>query len=219
MQDISKEKVVYFVRHGQSVDNAAPVYQHADSPLSLTGQKQAKKVALRVSNIPFDCLITSPQPRAIQTANKISSATGKTPEYSGLFVERIKPKSVNGIPHSDEKATKIWAEWNESLYKSGSKIENGENYEEIIKRADEALNYLANRKERLIMVVTHGYFLRTLISRVLTGDLLTGDLFKEFQNAGLMENTGLSALKYGIGKNGEYGWRLWFYNDHSHLAN
>lgn len=218
MQDLNKEKIVYLVRHGQSIDNVAPVYQHYDSPLSPVGKDQAGKVALRVSNLAFDCLITSPQPRAVETANAIAKATGKIPEYSYLFVERQKPKRINGASHKDEKATAVWRKWNDSLYLPGVKVEDGENFDEIIKRADDALNFLLERQEKTILVVTHGYFLRTLIAKVLTDNLLTGDLLKKIQSVGLIENAGLSALKYKADMDGRYSWRLWFYNDHSHLS-
>ena len=32
------EKTIYFIRHGQSEDNAAPVFQAPDSPLSELGR-------------------------------------------------------------------------------------------------------------------------------------------------------------------------------------
>ena len=40
-------KVVYFVRHGQSEDNVAPVFQSPDSPLSAVGRNQAARIAAR----------------------------------------------------------------------------------------------------------------------------------------------------------------------------
>ena len=47
-----------------------------------------------------------------------------------------------------------------------------------------------------------------------------GDNFWNFQSRVTMENTGLSVLKYGKYSK-DYGdtlWRLWIYNDHSHLG-
>ena len=37
MADETSAKVVYFVRHGQSEDNVAPVFQAPESPLSAVG--------------------------------------------------------------------------------------------------------------------------------------------------------------------------------------
>src|SRR3989338_8930696 len=71
------EKIVYFVRHGQSADNVAPVFQSPDSPLNEKGQQQAESIAQRVSKLSFDALIASPFERAKQTAEAIAKATGK----------------------------------------------------------------------------------------------------------------------------------------------
>jgi len=45
MADETSAKVVYFVRHGQSEDNVAPVFQSPDSPLRGYGQDTCKKVS------------------------------------------------------------------------------------------------------------------------------------------------------------------------------
>ena len=89
------KKVINFVRHGQSNDNALPVFQSTDSPLSKNGQAQAKQIANRVSKLSFDSLISSPLLRAKETAEAISQAAGKEIEVSSLLVEMIKPKTIN----------------------------------------------------------------------------------------------------------------------------
>ena len=210
-------KIVYFVRHGQSVDNALPVFQSKESPLSELGRKQAEKIAHRISRISFEKLLSSPLARARETAEAISKTTGKEPEYFELFVERKKPFSLYGKRHEDEKAKKLDESWRESLYASGPRAEDGENFDDLIIRADEALNFLSNRKEEKIVLVTHGYFLRTMIARVIFGDLLTPAAFRNFQRRVLLENTGLSAIKLCNTRDGLV-WKLWIYNDHTHLG-
>ena len=42
MADETSAKVVYFVRHGQSEDNIAPVFQSPDSPLSAVGRQASR---------------------------------------------------------------------------------------------------------------------------------------------------------------------------------
>lgn len=211
-------KTVYFVRHGQSVDNVAPVFQSPDSPLSEKGKKQAKYVADRVSKLSFDALITSPLRRAEETARAIERVTGKTPETSDLFVERIKPTGINGKPYADEHAQTVWKEWEKSLYTSTMKVEDGENFDELTDRADRALAFLTSRPEDSLVVVTHGFFLRTIVARVLFCTHLTGEAFRQFQKSASMENTGLTVLRYQSDFEQETAWRLWVYNDHAHLG-
>lgn len=211
-------KIVYFLRHGQSEDNISPVFQAPDSPLSETGRLQAKYIADRVSKISFDTLISSPYPRAKETAEIIAEATKKSPEYSELFIERIKPTSISGKPFSDSEADKIWRQWEESLYTSGLRSEDGENYDDLVARADKALEFLNLREEESIVVVTHGFFLRTIVARVILGDLLTDAAYKQFQSSASMENTGLTVLRYESGFEKAAKWKLWIYNDHAHLG-
>jgi len=218
MSDQNPEKVVYFVRHGQSADNIAPVFQSPDSPLSEEGLKQAERIAQRVSKLSFDTLIASPFCRAKETAEVIAKATQKEPELSELFVERIKPSSINGKPYTDEKAQAIWKKWHETLITPELRVEDGENFSDIVTRADKALTFLSSRPEKSLVVVTHGYFLRTMVGRVLLGDSLTGEAFKNIQMHAEHENTGMTVLRYHGGFEKEPTWNLWIYNDHAHLG-
>lgn len=218
MSEQKIEKIVYFVRHGQSADNVAPVFQSPDSPLNEKGLQQAERIADRVSKLSFDALIASPFRRAKETAEAIAKATQKEPEFSELFVERIKPTSINGKPYTDEQANIAWREWEKSLFTPDVQVEDGENFEDIINRAEKALEFLSTRPEQSLVVVTHGYFLRTMVARVLLGDSLTGEAFRNFQAHAGHENTGLTVLRYQGGFEEESSWRLWIYNDHAHLG-
>lgn len=215
---MSREKTVYLIRHAQSTDNVAPVFQSPDSTLNEKGRKQAESIASRISKLSFDALIASPFERAKQTAEAIAKATGKQLEFSELFVERVKPNYINSKPYTDEKAHALWREWEKSLYTPGLHAEDGENFDDLIARADNALAFLQKREEQSFVVVTHGYFLRTIVIRVLLGDLLSGEAFRNIQRTTAMENTGLTVLQYRDRFEEKPAWRLWIYNDHAHLA-
>lgn len=212
------EKTVYLVRHGQSADNVAPVFQSPDSPLNEVGRRQAESIAGRISKLSFDALISSSFQRARETAEVIGKMAGREPEFSDLFVERVKPASINGKPYEDEQANSTWRAWEKSLYTPGMRVEDGENFDDLVARADKALAFLQNRKERSLVVVTHGYFLTTIVARVLLDDTLSGESFRNFQRSTGHENTGLTAIRYAAGFEDPARWRLWIYNDHAHLA-
>ncbi len=211
-------KIVYFVRHGQSLANAAAIFQPPDSPLSETGRRQAACLAQRVSKLSVETLLSSPLERAKETASAIADATGLEPEYSDLFVERMKPPRINGKPFTDQEAQAVWTEWNKSLYVPGMRVGGGENFDDLIARADAALAFLQARAEASMVVVTHGYFLRTVVARAVLGDLMSGPMFKRFQRIAGLENTGLAAMRHGELAGGERGWRVLYYNDHAHLT-
>jgi len=213
------EKIVYFVRHGQSEDNAAPLFQGPQSPLSEKGKMQANFIAKRVCSLSFEALISSPLQRAKQTAEAIALSTHKQIDFSDLFVERVKPSEINGKPHPDKRASELWRDWEKSMSTPGLRVSDAENYDDIIIRADRALAYLYDRPEKILVVVTHGYFLRALVARVLLGDSLSAKSFKHFHTSvSGMENTGVSVLLYEGAFEQEPCWRLHAYNDHTHLA-
>lgn len=220
MDKSKTEKIVYFVRHGQSEANlpSSSIFQPPESPLTELGRKQAERIAQRVSRLHFEVLISSPFARAKETTEKISEKTGIKPEFSDLFVERIRPTRAVGKSKNSPEISQLWSAWEDSLYAPGAKIEDGENFNEIITRADMALDFLKNKAAREIVVVTHGFFLRTIIARVILGEFLTSAAFKNFQTrVPSIENTGLSVLTYGVTAGGP-AWHLWIYNDHAHLA-
>jgi broad specificity phosphatase PhoE len=171
-----------------------------------------------VSHLSFDALLASPYQRAKETADAIGKITGKAPECVELFTERVKPTSINGKPYTDAQAQRTWRAWEHSLYTPGMRVEDGENYDDLITRAEKALALLTDRAEPSIVVVTHGYFLRTIVARVILGEALSGDTFKHFHTVASMENTGLTVLRYQVGVDEGPCWRLWIYNDHAHLA-
>lgn len=217
MSDKKVEKIIYFVRHGQSEDNIMPVFQSPNSPLTKQGESQADILAERISKLSFGKLISSPFKRAKQTAESISKISNKEVEYSNLFTESEKPAYVDGKSYEDAHADRLWREWEKSLYISGARVEDGENFDDILSRVDNALKFLESKTEDRIAVVSHSYFLRAIIARVMLGEHLSGDVFKKFQKNTNMENTGITVLRHRKGFEEGPTWRLWTYNDHSHL--
>jgi broad specificity phosphatase PhoE len=213
-----QKKTVYLVRHGQSIDNTSPVFQSVNAPLSEKGIAQAKKIAERLTTLQFETLISSPVQRAKETAEHISKKTSKKILFSDLFVERIKPTEIDGKPWSDEDANKIWREWEETLYIPGKRTSDGENFDDTIARVDRSLVFLEEQSESTLAVVTHGYFLRAVVARVLLGDSLTGPIMKRFQERTSIENTAITVLDYRDALEEGFAWRLWTLNDHSHFA-
>jgi broad specificity phosphatase PhoE len=211
------DKTVYFVRHAESAAKAEGVFQAPGTPLSEMGRRQAACVAQRVSKLPLEVLVSSTYERARETAGAISQATGLEPEYSALFVERIKPTVVHGEPVRDPAARAVWDQWNASFYLPGARTDGAENFESLIARVDAALAFLENRSETVIALVTHGHFLRALTARAVLAGNLSVETFKSFQSFATVENTALTIMRGGAAP-AERAWRVLVYNDYSHLA-
>ena len=65
---------LYIIRHGESQGN---VGQDVENPrLTELGQKQAELLALRLRNVKFDAILSSPLTRAVQTATPLAELRG-----------------------------------------------------------------------------------------------------------------------------------------------
>ncbi|MEK7479699.1 MAG: histidine phosphatase family protein [Patescibacteria group bacterium] len=216
-------KTIYFVRHGQSTGNIAPVYQAVDVPLTEAGKKQAQYVAERCAKLPIEVVVSSTQTRARETALIIAAETGHEVEFSDLFRERRKPSELNGKPFGDPEAERLNDKWWRSLMGKGPRALDGEAFEDLSARAGEALTYLIKRKEDNILVVTHGFYMRYLVARAIYGDALNGENFEPLARSLVMENTGITVLRHDASTPkqawGEPApWQFWIWNDHSHLG-
>jgi broad specificity phosphatase PhoE len=216
------QKTIYFFRHGQSEGNI----QHLDSInedihlaeqyLTELGREQSQRLAKRIAKFELDVLLSSTLTRARETTEIISQDRDYNIEYSDLLVERQKPSSIIGKLRSDELVLATEKAWKHSLFNSGEQVEDGDSYDTLITRADKALELLQSRPEQNIGVVTHQFFLNTLIIRAILGDSINPELYTRLQEQYWIENTGLTILQYSP----EYpytGWRVWVYNDYSHL--
>lgn len=210
-------KTVYFIRHGESEGNTGPIRQDGSSPLSVRGREQAMFMAERCSKLPIDILVASTMARAQQTAEIIGEKIGKDVVSSDLFTERRRPSAQTGKPKDDLEALKIDKDiWN-NFGTAGYRHSDEENFEDLRNRARKGLEFLANRPEENIAVVTHGFFMRIIMAHVVFRERLTGKECEQFMRTFHMENTGLTIIKYA-GPDKEPPWWVWTWNDHAHLG-
>ena len=79
---------IVLVRHGATALNLARVLQPPDTPLNASGFAQAEAVALELLALHPAGVISSDLPRALQTAQAISRATGLAVLTTELLQER-----------------------------------------------------------------------------------------------------------------------------------
>lgn len=217
LQDISSKKKIYFIRHGESEGNAGPVRQAGSSPLTQKGRAQAAYMGERMNKLPVDVLISSSMRRAGETAAIIGEKIGKVAEVSDLFVERRRPSAQTGQSKKDPATLAIDKIIFENFAVPGFRHSDEENFDDLKKRAEEALDYLAARPEGNIAVVTHGFFMRIILASVVFRDKLNGKECERFMRTFHMENTGLTILGFD-GYEVEPPWWVWVWNDHAHLG-
>jgi len=211
-------KTIYFVRHGQTEANLGKTYFGAKDPLTDHGREQAKMVAERSAKLPIEVVITSSMDRARDTANAICERTGLQYEVSDEFVEALEPTSIVGLERADVRHAEIFSKWREGFFATGEQIEDGENFDIMSKRADRALAYLEKRPESNLLVVSHGFFMRMLLGKVLFGPELTPlEYRKLIERVPRTENTHVSIFLYDE-DDAVAPWKLWVWNDHAHLG-
>jgi broad specificity phosphatase PhoE len=208
-------KNIYFVRHGESEGNQARLYQSAETSLSEKGHSQAKLIADRFSNIEVEIIISSDYIRAKQTAEYISQMTGKDIIENSLFRERKRPciqenrsKHIPELQEIDEKIEKNWdnLDWRYS---------DEENFVDLRQRAKKCFEFLENRQEDNIVVVTHKNFLHCLLWYCLFGVGVTPRESIIIKNNFIMSNTGIVWMQYD---EIETFWKIVTWNDHAHLG-
>lgn len=142
------------VRHGETALNVARVLQPADTPLSDTGLRQAALLARRIAEMRPAAIVSSPLPRAWQTAQAIALATGLPVEGMDTLQERHFG-SLRGQPYD--------VLGFDPLHMAEAPPGGGESLATFHARAAAALAALAQRQRPLpgpLVVVTHGLVLR-----------------------------------------------------------
>ena len=195
-------KTIYFVWHGESEHSVSEVQLGADSALTEKGIRQADFIAKRCRSFSLEAIIASPYKRARDTAEIINRQLGLKVESSELFEERRRPSEQIGLNRNDEKWKDAERMTRENICQPGWRYSDEENMDDLLERSRRALDLLANRTEGCILVVTHGWFLRALVTQVVMGSQVTPEITKRFVRNFYSENTSLSVIGYDPNRRG-----------------
>lgn len=169
-------KHLYYARHGESFINIRDIFATklgTENDLGLTelGEQQAlqegKKAA--ADGLKIDLMVSSPLPRARETAEIIAREIGYPPKdivISDLFIE---------IQYGELEGTS-WSAWWKAgnTYADLGKFAGSETMETLQQRAQKAYEYLQSLPDENILVVSHSAFGRAL-RRVVNGQPYTDE--------------------------------------------
>jgi broad specificity phosphatase PhoE len=209
-------KHVYLIRHAQSEGNVGPVFQGVQTPLTELGRTQAGFMSNRLRALDCEVMIVSTARRAQETAEIIREKLDIKLESSDLFVERRRSTGQLGNSKLDPSVLEIDRLVENNFHIPGYRHSDEENFDDLKVRAAAALQYLANRSEERIAVITHGFFLRILVAYIVSGPELTGPECQRFIRTFHTENTGITAFIHEPERDPE--WWVWIWNDHAHLG-
>lgn len=214
------EKHVFFARHAQSEANEDTIARGSASKLSEKGADQAKKVAARMGALTIDALIASPFVRTMHTAEEIAATTGRWIEVNDLFIERRSSSQRLGKALNDEGIRELEQAIFDGYGIPGYRHSDEENFDDLKARAFAALDYLAQRPETRLCVVSHGVFLKVLACATIHGPEFTGKEMQHFIHSFDGDNTGIFYFRYAENawKKGEMEWRIRSWNDLAHFG-
>ena len=210
-------KTIYFVRHAESEGNAGTHYQEGVTPLSVLGKAQAQALADRTKKLPVEVIVSSTMVRAMETTKAIAMSLDVPIEYSDIFIERRRPsEQINQLKTSNEVIEAEDAIIQNSGI-SGYRYSDEENFDDLKVRAKLALDYLEAHPTQNILVVTHGVFLRVLLTFGIFGGEVTEREYKGILSGFTSSNTGVTVMKYDESRT-DHPWTLLTWNDYAHLG-
>lgn len=204
---------LYFVRHGETKDNAERRYQTKDSYLSILGKKQVTLLAKRLQNIDIDCIYCSPQKRAQETGLIINNNLKKQIVFTPLLSEFKRPSDLEGKLKDDPEIKELSQKLKINFHDSEWKHSDEETFHDIRKRALNFVEMIKSSQKESVLVVSHNLFISAIVSILMFGDKVTSYELSQWMYFAVMENTGISLCQYDQDK----GWRLIAWNDHAHF--
>lgn len=159
----------YVVRHGQSEGNAhgeqVSKNVEGESPLTGLGKQQAKVIAEKLMNIPFDKIFTSHLTRAQQTAAIIAAKHGLQP----VTVENIHERIFGSDPSQYTKEARaiiegVNSKLNEDEVFTYRYCNDGESIKEAYTRFMTFLRKTSKQYPgKILLIIGHGNIMRWLL--------------------------------------------------------
>ena len=208
-------KIIYFVRHGQTENNALNVKQGAEGHLSEKGRAQALATAKRFPKEKGrpQIIISSPYERTKETAEIIAKELHLKIKYTPLLMERRNPSEVIGRWGGDPEVRNIMDHMDRTYHKDDMRISDEENFIDLKKRAKKLLSYIKWRRQKRIIMVTHSNFLKMVASYMLYGDKLTAIEYAKLSFFNPIHNAGMAICTYTSHWFRKDEWKVLVWND------
>lgn len=208
-------KIIYFVRHGETVLNAKNIRQGAEGGLTELGREQALATANRFPKHKGrpQVIIASPYERTRETAEIIGEVLEMPVEYSDLLVERRNPSEIIGHDGDELEVRHIVDRIDKSFHEDDLRYSDEENFVDLKERARKLLYFITQRPEERIIMVTHGIFLKMVVSYMLYGEKLTASLYNTLSLYNPVNNASMAICSYKSHWLTKDEWKILVWND------
>jgi broad specificity phosphatase PhoE len=165
---------VHFVRHGESVSNAAPggmaLPAVQGDRLTDLGREQAATVARYLGDVGATRVLTSPLGRARETADILGGRLGLPIEELNELQELRESEGYEELSLEDQRLRR-WSVWMAAHGDDPDySYRGGETFNEISTRVRRAQERLLALGDENVIAVSHGIFLRFFLMNVLLAD-------------------------------------------------
>lgn len=208
-------KLIYFVRHGETENNIKKIKQGAEGALTEKGRGEALATAIRFPKEKGrpEIIIASPYERTKETAEIIARELNIPVEYSPLLVERRNPSEIVGHSEAEKKVRDILDRIDNSYHPDDFRYSDEENFIDLRDRAKKLLTYITQRKERKIIMVSHGHFLKMIVSYMLYKDNLTASEYNNLSYFNPVNNASMAICSYTTHWFSKSEWKILTWND------
>jgi broad specificity phosphatase PhoE len=209
-------KIIYFVRHGETENNALGIRQGAEGSLTERGRAQALATAKRFPKHKGrpQIIIASPYERTRETVEIIRKELNmRKVKYCALLAERRNPSEVIGRSGKDPDIRKIMDRIDNSYHADDLRFSDEENFTDLKKRARKLLKYIARRWHSRIIMVTHKIFLKMVISYMIHGNKLTASEYNNLSYFNPIDNAGMAICTCTTHWFKKNEWKLLVWND------
>jgi probable phosphoglycerate mutase len=188
----------YFIRHGESVSNAAPGRDLSDTDgdrLTERGHEQASLAAQHLGNLRIDRLWSSPLRRAQETAAPIAAALGLEVEIHDDLQELREGDAHYELNGEEQRLARWSARMAASPDDPTAAPPGGESFADMIARVKRVKELLLAHSDQRILAVSHGILLRFLfVHSFLEEEFTPAQVERLWQIRTI--NCGLSAFQY-----------------------
>lgn len=179
-------KTIYWIRHGEALSNVSELNsQIIDPSLTFNGLSQCNKLKkhIKISGIDskIDLIVCSPLLRALETCYNVFNE--QIYQTNFIVLDQIR-EHIDKPCHKRSNISELKPKYkfmdfsnvtNEDVeYKNHNGQESKSN---VISRCEWFIDWICGRKEKNIVVITHGNFLYPMFNNVLNSNLTTNKSF------------------------------------------
>ncbi len=164
---------VYFLRHGESLSNAAPdtlaLPEEEGDRLSERGELQAESAAESIAELGIERIVSSPLGRARQTAAVVAKYAGRQPEIWDWIHELREPSDYPSWPKGEQELRR----WSNRMAGSEDPEHaegDGESFADLLRRVVRTRDKLVADDVDRTLLVGHGIFSRFMFALTLFGE-------------------------------------------------